>query len=90
MCARVLHRARDMCFYNQVWEYDMPISTHSGIPILLPLCSVLYTHWGQCVIQVSGYEKTKHYPIFFYVISRIWLNLNSDLYFIGELNMMNT
>jgi hypothetical protein len=43
-------------------------SAHSGIPILLLLCSVLYTHWGQCVIQVWGYERTKHCPIFCYVI----------------------
>jgi len=32
-----------------------PASAHSGIPILLLLCSVLYIHWGQCVIQVWGY-----------------------------------
>jgi hypothetical protein len=43
-------------------------SAHLGILILLLLCSVLYAHWGQCVIQVWGYGRTKHYPIFCYVI----------------------
>jgi hypothetical protein len=45
-----------------------PASAHSGISILLLLCLVLYTHWGQCVIQVWGYGRTKHCPIFCYVI----------------------
>jgi hypothetical protein len=45
-----------------------PASAHSGILILLLLCSVLYTHWGQCVIQVWGYGRKKHCPIFCYVI----------------------
>jgi hypothetical protein len=45
-----------------------PAFAHSSIPILLLLCSVLYTHCGQCVIQVWGYERAKHYPIFCYVI----------------------
>jgi hypothetical protein len=46
------------------------ISAHSGIPILLLLCSVLYTHLGQCVIQVLGYEITEYCPIFCYVFSK--------------------
>jgi hypothetical protein len=29
-----------------------PKSAYSGTAILLLLCSVLYTHWGQCLIQV--------------------------------------
>jgi hypothetical protein len=46
-----------------------PASAHSGIPILLRLCSILYIHWGQCVIQVWWYGRTKHCPIFCYVIA---------------------
>jgi hypothetical protein len=47
-----------------------PTFAHSGIPILLLLCSNLYTYWEQCVIQVWGYGRTKHCPIFCYVISK--------------------
>jgi hypothetical protein len=54
-----------------------PTSAHSGIPILLLLCSVLYTYWGQCVIQVWGYGRTKHCPIFCYVISKNLVELKS-------------
>jgi hypothetical protein len=67
-----------------------PAFAHSGIPILLLLCSVLYTHWGQCVIQVWGMEEQNTIQYFAMLSLRIWLNLNPDLYFIGELNMMNT
>jgi len=54
-----------------------PASAHSGIPILLLLCSILYTHWGQCVIQVWGYGRTKHCPIFCYVIAKNLVELKS-------------
>jgi len=47
-----------------------PKSAYSNIHILLLLCSVLYTHWGQCVIQIWGYGRTKHCPIFCYAISK--------------------
>jgi hypothetical protein len=47
-----------------------PKSAYSGIPILLLLCSVLYTQWRQCTIQVWRYGRTKHYPIFCYATSK--------------------
>jgi lysylphosphatidylglycerol synthetase-like protein (DUF2156 family) len=57
-------------FANKFGGMICSTSAHSGIPILLRLCSILYTHWGQCVIQVWGYGRTKHCPIFCYVIAK--------------------
>jgi hypothetical protein len=48
---------QDMCFWIQVWGYDIPTSAHSGILYPSPHFSVLYIHWGQCMIQVWGYER---------------------------------
>jgi hypothetical protein len=63
---------KDMCFCNLVWGMICPTSTHSSIHILLLLCSVLYSHWGQCVIQAKVYRYgiMKRCLIFCYVISK--------------------
>jgi hypothetical protein len=31
---------------------------------------VLHTNWEQCVIQVWGYGRAKHCPIFYSIISK--------------------
>jgi len=59
---------QDMCFCNQFLRYDMPQICLFRYSYPLTVSSVLYTHWGQCVIQVWGYGRTKHCPIFCYVI----------------------
>jgi hypothetical protein len=50
-----------------------------------------YTHIGDNVwFKFEGMEKGNTVQYFAMLSLRIWLNLSPNLYFIGELNMMNT
>ena len=52
---------------------------------------VLYIHWGQCLIQVWGYEKKKILPkIVVMLFSSMCLNFDFGLNYIGRLKVMNT
>jgi hypothetical protein len=50
-----------------------------------------YTHIGDNAwFKFGGMEEWNTVQYFAMLSLRIWLSFNSDLYFIGELNMMNT
>jgi hypothetical protein len=49
--------------------------------------NVSFKFWGRKNILLSCYRYCDWMIMLFL---RIWLNFNSDLYFIDELNMMNT
>jgi hypothetical protein len=61
-----------------------------------PLVLYLYLYIGDNVSFKFGGRKNillscyTYYNCLNMLSLRIWLNFNSDLYFIGELNMMNT
>jgi hypothetical protein len=67
-----------------------PKSAYSGIPILLLLVQ-FYTHIRDSVwFKFGGMEERNTVQYFAMLFFSMQLNFNSYLYFIGELNMMNT
>ena len=81
---------RNMCFCIQVWEYDMPTSTHSSIPTL-DIIFQFYTYIGDNEwFKFGGMEKQILSKINVMSFLSMWSIFDFDLNYMGRLKVMNT
>jgi hypothetical protein len=82
----------ELCFVFQDMRFCVKVWGSTTSPTFLYLYlyignNVLFKFRGRKNILLS---YCTYYNCLIMLSLRIWLNFNSDLYFIGELNMMNT